>query len=44
MNWTEEIKKFNLPQAKIMYIIYYLTKIEKLSNEEKLRLKGNYIG
>ena len=40
MNWTDEIKKFNLPQAKIMFIIYYLTKFHIFSHDEKIKLKG----
>ena len=39
MNWKEDIKKFNLPHAKIMYMIYYFHKKNDLTDSERLKLK-----
>lgn len=39
MNWQDDIKKFNLPHAKIMYMIYYFNKKGYLTDKEKLKLK-----
>ena len=39
MDWQEDIKKFNLPHAKIMYMIYYFNKKNFLNDKEKLKLK-----
>lgn len=41
MNWREDLKKFNLPHAKILYMIYYFFKNGKLDFEQKFKLKGN---
>lgn len=39
MNWQDDIRKFNLPHAKIMYMIYYFNKKGYLTDKEKLKLK-----
>jgi hypothetical protein len=40
MNWKEDILKFNLPHAKILYMIYYFFKSGELSYQQKFKLKG----
>jgi hypothetical protein len=40
MNWKEDIMKFNLPHAKILYMIYYFFKSGELSYQQKFKLKG----
>ena len=33
--WTEDIQKFNLPNEKILYLIYYLCGSKQLDSEKK---------
>jgi hypothetical protein len=37
--WMEDIQKFNLPNAKILYLIYYLFGLKQLDSEQKKKLK-----
>jgi hypothetical protein len=39
MNWEEHISKFNLPHAKLLYLIYYLSKTNALDKQQKIKLK-----
>jgi hypothetical protein len=43
MNWQEEIARFNLTHAKVLYMIYYFYKNNELNKEEKLKLKGKLV-
>ena len=36
----EEVAKFSLPQAKILFIIHFFSKYNKISLSEKFKLKG----
>ena len=40
-NLLSELSKFSLPQTKMLFIIYYFFKREKISYAEKFKLKGN---
>jgi hypothetical protein len=39
MNWEEQISKFNLPHAKLLYLIYYLSKSGALDKQQTIKLK-----
>lgn len=39
LNWKEDIPKFNLPFAKILYMIYYFFNTKQLDNDQKKKLK-----
>ena len=37
--WMDDIQKFNLPNAKILYLIYYLFGLKQIDSEQKKKLK-----
>ena len=37
--WMDYIQKFNLPNAKILYLIYYLFGLKQIDSEQKKKLK-----
>lgn len=39
MDWKDDLKKFNTPHAKLLYMIYYFYKHNELSIEQKAKLK-----
>ena len=43
MSLVTELSKFSLPQTKMLYIIYYFFKSNKISYPEKFKLKGYYL-
>ena len=43
MNWKEEIPKFNLPYARMLFMIYYFFKIGSLTQQQKQKLKGQFL-
>lgn len=42
MDWKDEIKKFQQPHAKILYMIYYFYKTDSINNQMKFKLKGKF--
>jgi hypothetical protein len=43
MNWEDHISKFNLPHAKLLYLIYFVSKNNGLDKQQKMKLKGNHL-
>jgi hypothetical protein len=39
MNWEDHMSKFNLPHAKLLYLIYYLSKSGALDKQQTIKLK-----
>ena len=39
LNWKKDLDKFNLLNAKILYMIYYFFNINHFDNEQKKKLK-----
>jgi len=39
LNWKKDLDKFNLLNAKILYMIYYFFNINHFNNEQKKKLK-----
>ena len=39
----QELQKFSLPQTKMLFIIYYFFKSEKIAQAEKFKLKGKLL-
>jgi len=39
----QELQKFSLPQTKMLFIIYYFFKNEKIAQAEKFKLKGKLL-
>ena len=39
INYKEDLKKFKIPQARMLYIVYFLSKINEINFPQKLKLK-----
>jgi hypothetical protein len=39
MNWEEQIAKFNLPHAKLLYLIYHFSKNNLIDKQQTIKLK-----
>jgi hypothetical protein len=39
MNWDDHIIKFNLPHARLLYLIYFLSKSNMLEKQQTIKLK-----
>lgn len=38
-NWKEELAKFKIPQARLLYMIFYLFKANEINYQQKYKLK-----
>ncbi len=38
-NWKDDLAKFKIPQARLLYMIFYLFKANELNYQQKYRLK-----
>ena len=43
MSWKEDIVKLNSPHSKLLYMIYYFSKLDSLSPEQKTKLKEHVV-
>ena len=39
VTWQDDLPKFNLPFAKMLYMLYYLSSEKQIDNEQKKKLK-----
>ena len=37
--WSDNLNKFKIPEARLLYMIYYLFKTERINYSDKLKLK-----